>query len=59
MISPDPIYLTRRVITTKECLATLDPIERKICEYLVRIGDIVLVDQNSARIHQEVNYHVP
>ena len=40
MVDVKGIYLSRIVTTTEKCIGSLGPIERKICEYLISVGDI-------------------
>lgn len=44
MSEPAPVFLRRRLYTSRELITALGPIERRIAEYLVRIGDLVVID---------------
>ena len=44
MSEPAPIFLRKRLYTSRELIAALGPIERRIAEYLVKIGDLVVID---------------
>lgn len=46
MSEPAPVLLKKRLYTSRELIAALGPIERRIAEYLVRIGDLVVIDFN-------------
>lgn len=42
MVNVKGIYTSRKVKAKKECIESLDPIERIICECLISIGDITI-----------------
>lgn len=44
MSEPAPVFLRKRLYTSRELIAALGPIERRIAEYLVKIGDLVVID---------------
>ena len=37
-------YLTKQITTTPEVIAALSPIEQRICQALIKAGDIQLVE---------------
>lgn len=47
-VSSKPIYLIRRFSTTRESIDSLGPLERSVCEYLVKIGDITIENPKEA-----------
>lgn len=42
--SSPPIYLSRRIQTTREAINSLEQLERTVCEQLVKVGDITILN---------------
>ncbi|GAA5262428.1 MAG: hypothetical protein PHV39_05345 [Methanomicrobium sp.] len=38
-------YLTFKIKTTKECIDSLGPIDKKVFNYLVKIGDVIIINK--------------
>jgi len=43
MANVKPRFLLERFVTTPECIKALSPIEKRICDFLVKIGDIIVM----------------